>query len=164
METDANAGIAVVGISDLRIGQSPLVIETTLGSCIAVCLYAPRLRVGGMLHIMMPYVNEAAYRGVVPRAKYANTGIPELIRQLTEAYAVQPPELVAKIFGGGQVLRSMTTHVGQMNETAVRDVLSDLQINIAAARTGGQKGYKVALNLETGTVRCQVFGETSEEF
>lgn len=164
MSTSASEQVEVVGISDLRVGKAPLRIETNLGSCIAVCLYCIKTRAGGLLHVMMPHVDEANFKGELRKAKYANTGIPELLRQLHAHYGVNPADVHAKIFGGGKVLKNITTNIGEQNETAVRNVLQELGIRIIAAKTGGEKGYRVSLDLESGKVRCQLFGEKPEEY
>ena len=46
----------VVGISDCKISgdSEDLLITYALGSCIAVILYDPVVKVGGMLHYMLP--------------------------------------------------------------------------------------------------------------
>ena len=156
--------ITIVGISDLQVGQAPMKIETNLGSCIAVCLYCIKSKVGGMLHLMMPHIDESAQTGNIRRAKYANTGVPELVRQLELKYHVDPRDLVAKIFGGGKVLSNVTTNIGEQNEAAARAALKELAIRITAEKTGGNKGYRISMDLDTGRVMCQKFGEQPEEF
>jgi len=46
----------VVGISDLKVSSNPAdsMITYALGSCIAVAVYAPAAKVGGLLHYMLP--------------------------------------------------------------------------------------------------------------
>jgi len=46
----------VVGISDCKIGWEleDLLVTYALGSCIAVALYDPVAKVGGLLHYMLP--------------------------------------------------------------------------------------------------------------
>jgi len=46
----------IVGISDLKVSKNPgdVLITYALGSCIAVAVYDPKARVGGLLHFMLP--------------------------------------------------------------------------------------------------------------
>ncbi|MGZ3387730.1 MAG: chemotaxis protein CheD, partial [Isosphaeraceae bacterium] len=46
----------VVGISDLKVSNNPAdsMITYALGSCIAVAVYDPVAKVGGLLHFMLP--------------------------------------------------------------------------------------------------------------
>lgn len=155
-----------VGIGDIKIAKFPAVIVTYLGSCIAICLYAPSQKVGGMLHVMLGSSQHVKKREGVPfnSAKYADTGVPEILRQLRQAYQVGKEDLTAKIFGGANVVRDVKHRIGEDNETAVRQILQELGIRVAAAQTGGDKGYRVEFHLETGRVFCKIFGEETREY
>ncbi|MCD4780388.1 MAG: chemotaxis protein CheD [Candidatus Omnitrophica bacterium] len=154
----------IVGMADLKVSKAPDIITTSLGSCIGVCLYSPTQKVGGILHLMMAYAGPAAQREGFKKAKFADTGIPELIHQLQAINSSGPKDYVAKIFGGGKILHGIVRNIGADNESAVRSILKDLGIRIVAARTGGGKGYRISLNLDTGKVSCRIFGAESEEF
>ena len=41
-------------IGEVGASQSNVVLDTLLGSCVAVCMYDPVLRAGGMNHILLP--------------------------------------------------------------------------------------------------------------
>ena len=43
-----------IHIGGFHASRNPAVIETLLGSCVAVCLYDPVARIGGMNHILLP--------------------------------------------------------------------------------------------------------------
>ena len=44
-----------VGIADMKIAQgSGILITYALGSCIGLCFHDPRLKLGALLHIMLP--------------------------------------------------------------------------------------------------------------
>jgi len=154
----------IVGIGDFKIGEAPSVIKTTLGSCIAVCLYDASKKIGGLLHIMMPDSN--AYRGknIINRAKYADTGIVDMVDSLKKEYNTSEISLKAKIFGGAKILKMAAQNIGEDNEEAVRVVLESLKIPIIASKTRGDKGYQVEFVLETGKVNCRVFGENAGEY
>jgi len=154
-----------VGIADIKLGRSPQVIKTTLGSCVAVCLYNSKQRCGGMLHFMMavPLPGDMM-RENMRKAKYAQTGIPELLRQLKAAFGLSPEQFQAKFFGGANLLSSVSRNIGKINEEAVRAILREHGVKISASLTGGNKGYKIDMDMATGRVRCQIFGEEAREF
>lgn len=153
----------MVGIGDAKVGESPSVIRTTLGSCIAVCLFDQQQRIGGMLHLMMASSEGHMKRDFRP-AKFADTGIPLLIDMLKKQYGVLPAQLKAKIFGGAKILRMVSQDIGKDNENAVRQILKTMGIAILASETGGEKGYQVDFDLSTGRVTCRVFGQQPSEF
>lgn len=153
----------VVGIGDAKTGQSPAVIRTILGSCIAVCLYDSQQKIGGMLHLMMANSEGHNQKDLRP-AKFADTGIPLLLDMLKKQHGLSTGQLKAKIFGGAKMLRMVSQDIGKDNENAVRQILRSLGISILAAKIGGEKGYQVDFDLSTGRVMCRVFGQEPGEF
>ncbi len=153
-----------VGMADLKTGGEGDVLSTILGSCIGVCLYSPRHKAGGLLHLMMASAGAQATAPGCKKAKYADTGVPELIRSLKVAHGIQSTDLVAKIFGGAKVLQGVERNIGQENDLAVRTILKEYGIPIKTFKTGGEKGYRIKFSMDTGRVVCQVFGQSIEEY
>ena len=60
------------------VSPQPAVISTVLGSCIAVCLYDAKRRIGGMNHFQFP----ATRRKDQATARYGNVALPYLIRMI----------------------------------------------------------------------------------
>jgi len=154
----------IVGIADIKVGEAPQLIKTNLGSCIAVCLYSKEKKVGGMLHLMLASSSGVSNRTALKKEKYADTGIPELLQQLNRKYQVSQKDLVAKIFGGAKVLKMVARNIGEENINAVRNILKAENIRIIASSVGGEKGYKVIFDLNTGQVISQIFGTEPKEF
>lgn len=154
----------LVGVAELKTGKVPQVIKTNLGSCVAVCLYAPAQQAGGMLHFMMAKAPDDADAKTIKKAKYADTGIDELINQLKGLFGITHGDIQAKIFGGAKVLKEVTHNIGYSNEVAARAILKDRNIPVVSSKTGGERGYKVEFNLGTGKVKCQIFGEEIKEY
>ena len=99
---------------------------------------------------------------------FIELGARELIKkvenQLKNIYGVRVSDCSAKIFGGAKILQGNIHNIGMDNDAAVRAILKDLGIRVGACKTGGEKGYKLKFNLETGAVACQIFGEQIQEF
>ena len=53
-------------------------VTTILGSCVAVCLWDPFLKVGGMNHYLLSLWNGKG----LPTPRYGNIAIPKLIKKL----------------------------------------------------------------------------------
>ncbi len=153
-----------VGMADFKIGKDGDVLSTVLGSCIGLCLFSARHKAGGLLHIMMPAAGEAATRPDCKKAKYADTGVPEMIRAMKVAYGVQPQDLIAKMFGGAKVLKEVERNIGQENAVAIQAMLREYGIPIKAHKYGGERGYRIKAVTDTARVQCQVFGNPPEEF
>jgi chemotaxis protein CheD len=103
-----------------------ITIMTTLGSCIAACLWDRNARVGGMNHFMLP--DGAAGSG----GRYGSYAMEVLINELLKRGATRAT-LEAKVFGGGAVISSMTTlNVGERNTEFVIDYLKTERIPIVS--------------------------------
>ena len=93
-----------------------LLIMTTLGSCIAACLWDRRAQVGGLNHFMLP-------EGSGDNGRYGSYAMELLINEMLKLGAARS-SLEAKIFGGGQVIAGMDTmRVGERNTRFVLDYL-----------------------------------------
>jgi chemotaxis protein CheD len=159
MVNEASTNTLVVGIGDMKIGKAPASIKTTLGSCVAVCLLDPGRRCGGLVHVML--ADSCVHNKKLPlkAGKYADTGIPELLNQLRKGYGSTPGDLKAKLFGGARVLSMMSATIGDDNVKACQSHLRDHSVKIVAEKTGGDKGYQVDFDVETGAVQCRIFGQ-----
>lgn len=153
-----------VGMADFKTGKEADVLSTVLGSCVGVCLYSPRHKAGGLLHLMMASAGANAMDPHCKKAKYADTGIPELVRSLKVSHGINSSEIVAKLFGGAKVLQGVQRNIGEENIVAVKTILKEYGIPVKALKLGGEKGYRIKFYLETGAVSCQVFGQPAEEF
>ncbi|HET6829201.1 MAG TPA: chemoreceptor glutamine deamidase CheD [Ramlibacter sp.] len=108
-------------------------ISTVLGSCVATCLWDPVLRIGGMNHFMLPGESGAALAS--PWAVSARFGVyaMELLINEMVHLGADRRRLVAKVFGGAQVLQGFDTlDVGAMNSDFVLNFLQEEGIEVAA--------------------------------
>ncbi|TMH08539.1 MAG: chemoreceptor glutamine deamidase CheD [Betaproteobacteria bacterium] len=100
-----------------------LLIMTTLGSCIAACLWDRNAKVGGMNHFMLPEGNGDSGR-------YGSYAMELLINEMMK-HGAQRMTMEAKVFGGGQVISGMSTmNVGERNTNFVVDYLKTERIPI----------------------------------
>jgi chemotaxis protein CheD len=105
-----------------------ILIMTTLGSCIAACLWDRQARVGGMNHFMLP---EAGGNGA-DSGRYGSYAMELLINEMMKRGANRSA-LEAKVFGGGQVISGMNTmNVGERNTAFVVDYLKTERIPIVS--------------------------------
>jgi chemotaxis protein CheD len=107
------------------VDDEDLLIMTTLGSCIAACLWDRERRVGGMNHFMLP-------EGSGDSGRYGSFAMDLLIGELVKRGA-QRATMEAKVFGGGAVLEGMTSmRVGERNTTFVLDYLRTERIPVVS--------------------------------
>ncbi|HEV7913259.1 MAG TPA: chemoreceptor glutamine deamidase CheD [Albitalea sp.] len=100
-----------------------ILIMTTLGSCIAACLWDRNARVGGMNHFMLP-------EGSGDSGRYGSYAMELLINEMMKRGASRGA-MEAKVFGGGQIISGMNTiNVGERNTQFVIDYLKTERIPI----------------------------------
>ena len=96
--------------------DSDILITTTLGSCIAACLWDRERNIGGMNHFMLP-------EGTGDSGRYGSYAMELLINELLKRGASRLT-LEAKVFGGGAVIAGMSSlNVGERNSQFVIDYL-----------------------------------------
>jgi chemotaxis protein CheD len=104
-----------------------IAIMTTLGSCIAACLWDRDKRVGGMNHFMLPDAGGSADGG-----RYGSYAMELLINEMIKRGASRPT-MEAKVFGGGAVISGMNTiNVGERNTAFVMDYLRTERITVVS--------------------------------
>lgn len=133
--------------------KDPHKITTILGSCVAVCLWDPVLKIGGINHFMLPLWNGQG----LASPKYGNIAIDKLIKKMLELGG-KKENLRAKIFGGGQRIQSSTTgmEIGKRNIILARQYLSDEKIPIVKTSVGGPMGRKIIFYSDTGDVMMKL--------
>ncbi len=151
-----------VGMADLNICRAPDMITTLgLGSCIGIAVYDSVTKIGGLAHIMLP--DSTQMRNNLNIAKFADTGIEELVRRMVAAGA-NKRRLVAKIAGGARMFEvkgmSGIGNVGERNAIASRKKLKQLGIPLVAEDTGLNFGRTVELYPETGEFYIKAVGKT----
>ena len=97
-------------------------ITYSLGSCIAVIIFDPVAKVGGMLHYMLPESSLDPEKAKKNPCMFADTGITRLFRTSYQLGARQE-NLVVKTVGGAQMLDSNGFfNIGKRNYLAMRKI------------------------------------------
>lgn len=153
-----------VGMADLNIAKSPDSLTTIgLGSCIGIAVYDPTTKIGGLAHIMLPDSTRMKNNSNI--AKFADTGIEELIKRMTAAGASKI-RMVAKIAGGARMFEvsglSEVGNIGAKNAEASKKKLRELGIRLVAEDTGLNYGRTVELYCENGDFLIKSVGKENK--
>ncbi len=149
-----------VGIADMKVTDDPnaTVVTHSLGSCIGVVIYDPSVKVGGMLHFMLPEPTSPA-KGKEKPLMFCVTGVPLLFKACYELGS-KKGRMVVKIAGGAHVLDPNETFcIGQRNHGALRKILFRNNVLIEAEDIGGSKARTMRLNIGTGEVTVKIPGQ-----
>jgi chemotaxis protein CheD len=143
--------------AELFVSKTPHQINTILGSCVAVCLIDPVLKIGGINHYMLPYWNGQG----LASPKYGNIAIEKLLDKMI-ALGSNKNNIKAKIFGGGEVIETQIVqfHIGTRNIEVARVILEEKKIPIISSSVGGKLGRKIEFITSTGEVRQKYVQKT----
>ena len=123
-------------------------VTTILGSCVAVCLYDPYIKVGGVNHFLLPFDS-----GEGQAERFGNRAVDLLIDRLL-ALGSGRERLRVKLFGGACVLdafRDRQNHLGTQNVQVAREMLTAAEIPIVSADVEGRRGRKLIFHTDDGS-------------
>lgn len=155
------ADVIKVGIADFKICNSPDQITTIgLGSCVGVVLYSMNSTCCGLLHILLP--SSLDIKNNTNRAKFADTGIDDLIKELNKQ-GLYKNNLLAKIAGGAAMFQfnnnSDLGSIGDRNVIAVKKALSKYGIPIISEDVGKDYGRTIIFDPATKVVTIRSAGK-----
>lgn len=148
-----------IKMADIGVMQFHGNMRTLLGSCIGVALYERKLKLSGLAHIVLP----DSMGRTQTLGKYADTAIPETIRQMALLAGVNKLLLTAKIAGGANMFTLVSPNggitIGDQNIIAVEKVLAGEKIPVLGRHLGGEHGRRMVVDVATGTVHVQILGQ-----
>jgi chemotaxis protein CheD len=149
--------IIKVGMAELKVARAPGKIAALgLGSCVAICVYDPEVKVGGIAHVMLPLSSMAT--DIQNRAKFADTALPFLLEEM-EKIGAKRERLDIKLVGGAEMftheIKNERLKIGERNLQVIEDSCQKLGLKISDRCVGSNTGKSVTMDLESGTVQVK---------
>lgn len=149
-----------IGIADMKMARNEGVLVTyALGSCIGICLYDPFIKLGALVHIMLP-INMETNR--TSPLKYADTGIRLTLRKM-EQQGAKRARIVAKIAGGAKMFdvsnNGSLGNIGQRNIDSVHRILQQERIRLLREDVGGSTARTLFFDVATGEGCIKIYGK-----
>ena len=139
--------------------QEGILITYALGSCIGVSFYDPMIKLGALLHIMLPEKSGAKDGNVF---KFADTGIRETLRKLT-AFGGSKSRMVCKIAGGAKMFEMKGSgglgNIGERNSQNVKRILMAEGLRVTSEDVGANYAMTMLLDVATGNVYVRSAGK-----
>lgn len=154
----AAATALMVGTGDIQVSKGDTAYCCSgIGSCVGVVLFDPTTGVCGVVHAMFPESRPDTPTDNAGR--YADTGILELVHQMTELGA-DPSKIVAAYAGGAQAMRPATAglaklDIGGRNVASVAGQIAKHGFRLLACDTGGSAGRTLDVTVHDGRVRVR---------
>lgn len=157
-----------VGVAELKVSTNSGVLASFgLGSCVAVAMFDPHKKLGGLAHVMLP--QSRGKDSEKAPGKFADTAVSLLLEELLKVGA-RKNSIRCKIVGGAQMFdlpgagrtnqrggavaagSNLATNIGARNTEAVKGALDQLGIPLIGEDTGGNYGRTVKFNTSNGEV------------
>lgn len=145
----------LIGIDEWIIKKGTVVLGTTLGSCVAICLWDPVSHTGGLNHFLLPSkpsdVEHNAQGAYLNKKKYSEHEVIEMLIEQMLHQGYDPNKLRALVVGGA------TSHfdyyqVGKKNIQVALKILEDKGIRHIKVSTGGPYSRRIQFHLDEGKV------------
>lgn len=150
----------IVGVADMKVSNNPAetVITYSLGSCIGLVVYDPAVRVGGMLHYMLPESSIDREKAVARPFMFADTGIPILFKTAYQLGAVKS-RIRIYVAGGAEILdQKGFFNIGKRNYMALKKMFFKNNVIIHKQDVGGNINRTVRLEIGTGDIYVKTSG------
>jgi chemotaxis protein CheD len=146
-----NATMVWVSQGDFYVTQNPNeVITTVLGSCVALCVRDPDLKIGGMNHFLLPKAADNLAQAVNNDLRYGSYSIERLINSIM-SHGGRRDRLEIKIFGGAS-MASDFSKVGEKNADFVTRYLDREGFPVHAQDLRGSSARRIMFFPHTGKV------------
>lgn len=138
-------------------------LKTLLGSCVAITLWHPKLRVGGMCHYVLPKRlsrQKASIEQALLPGYYGEDAM-ALFMEKVQQHDANRANWQAKLFGGASMLNPENGFdgrfdVGKRNIAKGQEMLKQQRLILSNSHVGGSAARDLAFDIASGDVwlRC----------
>jgi chemotaxis protein CheD len=140
-------------VGDMKTGRTGDILVThALGSCLGLMVFDPVVKVGGLLHAMLPLSNINPEKAKGNPAMFVDTGVPLLFKSVYEMGGVKE-RLIVKAAGCGNPMgKNEIFKIGERNYTVLKKLLWKNNILLKAENVGGTASRTIHFEVDTGAV------------
>ena len=144
--------ISIIQGEHAVVEEPKTVIATLLGSCIAVCLFDPLARVGGMNHFLLGDAPRDADLRDLQMQRYGVHAMELLINAMMRAGAARE-RMRAQIYGGANIVAGLGA-IGTANASFARRFVQAEGLELGHVDVGGRQARKVEFLAHAGKARA----------
>jgi chemotaxis protein CheD len=161
-----------LGVGEAHVASTPSHIWTVLGSCVAVVLYVPQLRISAVCHALLPSPTNHSEpcekscprpckipHGALGELRYVTCCMSHMIRGLARLGAM-PAQMKGAVVGGADVIRwrDPMESVGRKNVDCAMEILEDCNIPVLHSDVGGTQARTLSYETDTGELKVKLSG------
>jgi chemotaxis protein CheD len=136
----------------LYFGAEASHVHTLLGSCVAVTLWQPQRRVGGMCHFLLP--SRLRDAGVPLDGRYGDEAL-DLLVQALRRLGTRPEDYEAQLYGGADTMpdrAGVKLNIGERNIEQGWGLIEQHGFRLMAVDVGDHVPRNVAMDMASGEV------------
>lgn len=155
----------IVGVAEMELSNDPgdSIVAYSLGSCIGLAVYDPQVRVGGIVHFMLPDSSIDKSRAKNNPLMFADTAVPELLKGI-QALGASRSRLHTCVAGGAEILNQTGFfNIGKQNFISVKKLFSKEKLLIHKKNIGGNINRTIRLEISTGNLYVKTPGSIEEK-
>ena len=159
MPSEGEPRVLILNPGDFAFGGQETLLQTLLGSCVAITFWHPGWRIGAMCHYMLP--SRPPNRSGILSGRYAEEAL-EAIDDRFRALGLAPESIQTRMFGGANMFPGLTgkqPSIGDRNIEAGRSLLKSMGFALTQEDLGGCLHRRVSFLVGTGRVEVQ-YGES----
>jgi two-component system chemotaxis response regulator CheB len=145
------------------VGENSEEIFTTLGTCVAFCVFDKKKKIGGMIHYLLPSsdIKTSGQADLLNPLNYAETAIPTLFKELKNRGSAKN-DLYVTIIGGNSVGETeIAREIARANVQIALDWVKKLGIAYVHHLSRDEKGQQILFNLATGELLLKKTSSTT---
>ncbi len=157
-----------VGLGEQVLSRDPddILVAYGLGSCLGVSMVDPILKLGGLLHAVLPLWSNGMEPLDPASSKYVDSGIERLLGTMVKEGA-NKHRLIVRIAGGANMLTSPglknSFEIGTRNIESARATFLRLNLTLKSEDVGGNIGRTVRFYVVDSRLTVRVIGEKEKE-
>jgi len=151
-----------VGIAEMHISANPtdVIIAPNLGSCLGVLAFDTKLKIGGMVHCLLPSSTSDPEKATLKPCTYVDTGVTVLLDTLFKKGADRKTLIMVCVGGASLSDPNGVFEIGKKNFTILRKLLWKNNLLLKAEDIGGECCRTLTLEIATGAVTLKSNGST----
>ncbi len=143
----------VVSVGDMKVGaEGDILVTHALGSCLGLMIYDPEVKIGGLLHAMLPLSKINPEKASSNPYMFVDTGVPGLFNKIYEMGG-RKSRMVVKAAGCGKPLGDNEMFkIGERNYTILKKLLWKNNILLESEDIGGTASRTIHFHIGSGKI------------
>lgn len=143
---------------EMHISETPSVVVTVLGSCLAITMFNRRIGLGAISHGLLPECSskKLCTDDCTYRLKFVDCSIKQMLKHF-DRHTIKRHEIEVKCFGGADMFgkkpqKAEIVSVGKQNIITAKRLLEEEGLRLSSIDVGGLQGRKLLFYTHTGEV------------